>query len=93
MKVFRWRISSKLCEKMGGGDFIQLEVFQALHEGKRNWELGGSIRAFRFIKSQLTAHIFLAHDDAGGIHKASTMWNPHTKAIPKFEIVIVAAQE
>ena len=50
-----------------GGDFIQHEVFQALPEGRRNKKLG-HIGAFRYVRLQSTAKIFLAPDHMGGVH-------------------------
>ena len=52
----------------GGGYFIQCEVFQALPGGKRS---RGSIGAFRSLKSQSMAEIFLARELMGGVHSAS----------------------
>jgi hypothetical protein len=56
----------------GGGDFIQLEVFQALPEGRatRSW---GNIGAFRCARSQSTAKIFLAPDHTEDVHNTSVM--------------------
>ena len=57
-----------------GGDLIQHEVFQALHEGRDaiSWD---NIEAFRSIGSRLTAEIFLAPDHTGGVHNAWVTWH------------------
>jgi len=56
----------------GGGDFMQCEVFQLLPKGSeaKSW---GIIRAFKYVRSQLIAKIFLAPDHTGGIHNALVM--------------------
>ena len=52
-----------------GGDLIQHEVFQALHEGRDtiSWD---NTEALRSVRSRWTAEIFLAPDHTGGVHNA-----------------------
>ena len=66
----------------GGGVFIQHEVFQAYPRGReaRNW---GNIGAFRSLRLQSTAEMFLAHKLMGGcIHNTSMTQNLERIASP-----------
>jgi hypothetical protein len=44
---------------------------------ERGAKTSGNIGAFRFVRLQLTAEIFLAPDHIGGVLIASMTWNPH----------------
>ena len=46
----------------------------------RSWD---NIRTFRFVISQSTAKIFLAHDYTGGIHSASVMRVAYAEGLRK----------
>ena len=74
------RLSLKNCMQYlwgdGGGYFIQREVFKLYLRGieAKNWCIIG---AFRYVKSQSTAEIFLAHDYMDDVHSASVTRHHH----------------
>ena len=69
MQLRKGRISCLACGVLLDNG-VTSPCFQALPEGKeaRSWDNMG---AFRYVRSQLTAESFLAHDHTGGVHSTS----------------------
>ena len=72
IKDLVWRCPSKICEWMEVENSSDVKFSKLSPRGieARSW---GNIGAFKYVRSQSAAEIFLAPDHTGGIHNTSVM--------------------
>ena len=70
MKYLVWKFSFDIRDWMEVEISSNMKFFKLYPRGRE----ARNIVAFRYVRSQSSAEIFLAHDHTGGVHIASMMW-------------------
>ena len=72
MRDLVWHFLSKICEWMEVGISSNVKFFKLYPRGGEA-KCRGKIGAFRYVRSQSAAEIYLAPDSTGGVHNAWVM--------------------